>query len=131
MGIIFLNGSSSPLMSRFLFLFFLCFSFYSLLIIIVVLFYNLKWWYMWWKNDKLLFVCFNINGNSGNIGDDVTQYDSFPVWCMDAPSFLQFNRHIDVLGSRTTEYLKRNLFNNQSSHQDFIKDTKTAISKKL
>ncbi|KAG6575272.1 putative protein phosphatase 2C 11, partial [Cucurbita argyrosperma subsp. sororia] len=29
---------------------------------------------------------------------------------------------------RTTEYLKRNLFNNQSSHQDVIKDTKTAIT---
>ncbi|KAG6592251.1 putative protein phosphatase 2C 11, partial [Cucurbita argyrosperma subsp. sororia] len=43
-------------------------------------------------------------------------------------TLLHHHRHIDVLGSRTTEYLKRNLFNNQSSHQDFIKDTKTAIT---
>ena len=36
-----------------------------------------------------------------------------------------------VLGhgsSRTAEYLKDNLFKNLSSHPDFIKDTKTAIS---
>ncbi|XP_022952802.1 probable protein phosphatase 2C 11 [Cucurbita moschata] len=31
-------------------------------------------------------------------------------------------------GSRTAEYLKRNLFKNLSSHPDFIKDTKTAIT---
>ncbi|XP_054786106.1 probable protein phosphatase 2C 11 isoform X1 [Prosopis cineraria] len=30
-------------------------------------------------------------------------------------------------GSRTAEYLKKNLFKNISSHPDFIKDTKTAI----
>ncbi|XP_022938792.1 probable protein phosphatase 2C 11 [Cucurbita moschata] len=30
-------------------------------------------------------------------------------------------------GSRTAEYLKRNLFKNLSSHPNFIKDTKTAI----
>lgn len=30
-------------------------------------------------------------------------------------------------GSRTAEYLKRNLFKNLSSHPDFIKDTRTAI----
>ncbi|KAG9136767.1 hypothetical protein Leryth_004527 [Lithospermum erythrorhizon] len=30
-------------------------------------------------------------------------------------------------GSRTAEYLKNNLFNNLSSHPDFIKDTKLAI----
>lgn len=30
-------------------------------------------------------------------------------------------------GSRTAEYLKNNLFNNLSSHPDFIKDTKSAI----
>ncbi|XP_022943481.1 probable protein phosphatase 2C 11 isoform X2 [Cucurbita moschata] len=45
----------------------------------------------------------------------------------DLASSSSFNRHIDVLGSRTTGYLKRNLFNNQSSHRAFIKDTKTAI----
>lgn len=33
-------------------------------------------------------------------------------------------------GSRTAEYLKKNLFNNLSSHPDFIKDTKTAIGMK-
>ncbi|XVF64428.1 hypothetical protein PTKIN_Ptkin09bG0168700 [Pterospermum kingtungense] len=34
-------------------------------------------------------------------------------------------------GSRTAEYLKKNLFKNLSAHPDFIKDTKTAICMKL
>lgn len=33
-------------------------------------------------------------------------------------------------GSRTAEYLKKNLFKNLRSHPDFIKDTKAAIGMK-